>query len=333
LEIKIMKDLILKRLNAFILTLILSIPFFTPPSQSANPLKIYVMQVIQHPALDASRKGIYDELIAQGMAPDKDFVWSYESAQGNATLASQIAQKAVSNNADAIVTLGTMVTQTALAATQGGNIPVVFASVTDPVGSKIVASIQKPGGNATGVSNLTPSEPQFRMFMKIQPSLKKLGIIYSPGEANSISLNEDMKVAAQKVGLELVFAPAFKTSEVGAAATKLLEKVDAYFINNDGPALAAFGNIVGIAESQSKPVYVSDTDMVDEGGALAALGPNQYELGRQTGKMLVGILRGKKPEDMPVEFATTRAVKLNPTMAEKLGVKLPAAAELEKLVK
>jgi putative ABC transport system substrate-binding protein len=330
-----MKDFILKQFNVFISTIILSLPFLTPLSLSSapKPYKIYVMQVIQHPALDASRKGIYDELLAQGLKPDEDFVWVYESAQGNVSLASQIAQKAVGHDADAIVTLGTMVTQVALSATVGENIPVIFASVTDPVGSKVVKSIEKPGGKATGVSNLTHSEPQFKMFMKIQPNLKRLGVIYSPGEANSIALNEDMKKAAEKMGIELLFAPAFKTSEVGTAAHKLIDRVDAYFINNDGPALAAFGNIVGIAESAGKPVYVSDTDMVLEGGALAALGPNQYDLGRQVGRILVKVLGGEPMADIPVEFARNRSIKLNPAMASKLNIELPPLSQLEEKTK
>jgi putative ABC transport system substrate-binding protein len=330
-----MKDFIFKQRNLFIVTLILSFNFLLNPSQSepSKPFKIKVMQVIQHPALDMSRKGIYDELVASGLVPDKDFIWSFESAEGNVSLAGQIAQKAVSNKVDAIVTLGTMVTQSALAATKNQPIPIVFASVTDPVGSKIVESLDKPGSMATGVSNLTSSEPQFKMFLKIQPNLKRLGIIYSPGEANSLSLNEDMKKAAAGMGLELVFAPAYKTSEVGAAANKLLDKVDAYFVNNDAVGLASFGSIVRIAEAAGKPVYVSDTDMVEAGGALAALGPNQYELGRQTGKMLIRILKGAAISEIPVEFAKDKSVVVNQKMADKLNITLPPLTDLDNKAK
>ncbi len=325
-----MKDFIFKKLSLIITSLFLSLPFLTNTSQSESqkPFKIQVMQVIQHPALDASRKGIYDELIEQGLVPDKDFIWVYESAQGNVALASQIAQKAVGNKVGAIVTLGTMVTQSAMAATKGQKIPVIFASVTDPVGSKIVESLEKPGVNASGVSNLTPSQPQFEMFMKIQPQLKRLGIIYSPGEANAIALNEEMKKAALLVGLELVFAPATKTSEVSSAANKLRDKVDAYFVNNDNIALAAFGSIVQIAESAGKPVYVSDTDLVEQSGALAAMGPKQYELGRQAGKMLLRVLKGDPVAEMPVEFAQKRTVSVNQKAADRLNIKLPVASEL-----
>ncbi len=326
-----MKDFISRSLKTFTTAIALSLLFFTLPSlsESHKPLKISVIQVIQHPALDASRQGIYDELIAQGLQPDKDFIWTYESAQANAGLASQIAQKAVGNKVDAIVTLGTMVTQAALSAAKGEDIPILFASVTDPVGSEIVDSLERPGGNATGVSNLTPSEPQFRMFEKIQPGLKRLGIIYSPGEANSLALNDEMKVSAQKMGIELVFAPALKTSDVSSAAMKLVDKVDAFFVNNDAIALAAFGSIVQVAESGGKPVYVSDTDMVEKGGALAALGPNQYELGRQAGKMLVKVLRGASVADMPVEFAKGRKVVVNQSVADKLKITLPPVNKLE----
>lgn len=327
-----MKDYIRNTLKQISAVLILTLSFFTYPALSApqKPLKIYVMQVIQHPALDASRQGIYDELVAQGYRPDQDFVWVFESAQGNASLAAQMAQKAVGQKADAIVTLGTMVSQAALQAAKHDKIPVIFASVTDPVGAKIVDSIEKPGGYATGVSNLMPSEPQFEMFRKIQPNLKKLGIIFSPGEPNSLDLNEEMKVSAAKLGIELVFSPALRSSDVATAAQKLRDKVDAFFVNNDNIALSAFGTIVRVAEEVGKPVYVSDTDMVEQSGALAALGPNQYELGRQTGEMLVKVLKGTPVGELPVEYSKLRKVVVNPGMAEKLGIKLPKIELLEK---
>lgn len=320
-----MRDLIYKTAKSILFTSLIFCFFYSSSthSKSAQPFKINVIQGIQHAALDESRRGVYDELIAQGLEPGKDFVWIYSCAQGNVALSTQIAQKAISQEADAIVTLGTMATQSALSTTRDHPIPVIFASVTDPVAAKIVDSLDKPGGRATGVSNLTPSEPQFEMFLKLQPNLKRIGIIYSPGEANSLALNEDMKKAATKLGLELVFAPAPKTSDVATAAQKLLSNVDAYFVNNDGPALAAFANIVRIAGTLGKPVYVSDTDMVLSGGALAALGPNQYDLGRQTGKMLARVIRGESIQNMPVEFSKVRQVKINKSVADALKIVIP----------
>lgn len=329
-----MKDFTRNRLKLFFTSFLFLLPFLNISQATASKkYRINVTQVIQHPALDNSRKGIYDELIEQGMKQGSDFEWIYDNAQGNVSVAAQISQKAVSGRADTIVTLGTMVTQAALNATKGSKIPVVFASVTDPVGSKIVKSLELPGGNATGVSNLTPAKPQFEMFMKLQPKLKKLGIIYSPGEPNSVALNEEMKKAATEVGIELVFATASKTSEVPTAATKLLDKVDAYYINNDGPSLAAFSSIVRVAISQHKPVYVSDTDMVELGGALAALGPDQYDLGRQVGRMLVKILKGEKPESIPVEFAKNVSVVINYSMAQRLGIDVPEDLKKQKQTK
>lgn len=302
-------------LNAFII----ASAIFISPLSAQKPSQIYVLQIIQHPALDASRQGIYDALIDAGYVEGDDFIWNYSNAQGNITLAAQMAQSAAGAQADVIVTLGTSVTQAAMAANKSAQIPIVFASVTDPVGSRIVESMEKPGGAITGVSNLTPAEPQFELFKKLQPQLKTLGVIYNPGEANSQALIEDMKAAALKVGIELAFATASKTSDVPSAAAKLAKKADAFYVNNDNTALSAFESIVKVGLHANKPAYVSDTDLVEQ-GALAALGPNQYLLGKQVGTMVMRILNGEKPKDIPVEYAKDRETKINDTMPAKLGI-------------
>eukprot|EP01037_Dinobryon_pediforme_P015593 gene15593-15740_t len=131
-----------------------------------------------------------------------------------------IIQKFVGQKADIIVAIPTTPAQAAAQITQGSKIPVVFASVTDPVGTKLVIDPQKPEGNITG--------------------LKRLGIIYNPGEANSVILLEKTQSAAKDEGINLVAIPASKTSEVLTAAQNLIGKIDAIFINNDNTALAAF---------------------------------------------------------------------------------------------
>ena len=191
------------------------------------------------------------------------------------------------------------------------------------VGAKIVNSLEKPGDFATGVSSFTPSQPQFELFQKIQPNLKRLGIIYNPGDAsNSQAVLNDMKEAAKALGIKLVFVTASKTSEVKSAAYRLANKVDAFYINNDNTALAAFQSIVQVSLETKKPAYVSDTDLVEK-GALAALGPDQYQLGRQVGKLLIQVLEGTNVSDLPVEFAKKRQIITNPNIAQKLEVTIP----------
>jgi putative ABC transport system substrate-binding protein len=282
-----------------------------------------VIQVIEHPALDQSRQGILDELKENGFIPDKTMQWFYESAQGNPALAAQIAQKLVGQKVDIIITIGTTPSQAAAQATQTSpDIPVVFSSVTDPLAAKLVTNPQKPNTNVTGVSNYVEVDKQFEAFCKILSSLKRLGIIYNPGEANSVILLEKMQEAAKKYDLKLVLAPAAKTSEVSAAAQSLVGKVDAIFINNDNTALAAFDSVTKVGQENNIAVFVSDMDCLNK-GALAVLGPDQYDLGRQTGKMIVKILRDRLPiKGIPVEWPKNVELKINFDVARKLGIQL-----------
>lgn len=286
---------------------------------------IGVIQAIEHPALDQTRKGIFDELQAQGFSDKVKIDWRYESAQGNPSLATQIAQKFIGQKAMAIVTIGTTVSQSALQAIQqsGGGIPLVFASVTNPISAKLVASDKKPEKGVCGVSNYVSATRQFEFFKKLLPNMKRIGIVYSPGEANSIVLNEEMLKAAKNMDLEIVFAAANRTSEVSTATQSLLDKVDAIFVNNDNIALASFDSIVASAKLQNIPVFVSDIDCI-KNGALAALGADQYELGRQVGKIVADILKNKNSEFLrTMEYAKIISEETNKKVATEMNIELP----------
>ncbi len=285
-----------------------------------------VIQVIEHPALDQTRKGILDELEAQGFKDTQKIDWRYESAQGNPALATQIAQKFIGQKASVIVTIGTTVSQSALQAIKqsGNNTPLVFASVTNPVTAKLVVSDKKPEAGVTGVSNYVAAQKQFDYFKKLLPNMTRLGIVYNPGETNSVTLNDEMIKTGHDIGLKIVLAPASRTSDVSTATQSLLDKVDAIFINNDNTALASFDSVVAAAKLQNIPVFVSDLDCLSK-GALAALGADQYALGRQVGKMVANILR--KPEtasSTTMEYPATVRGEGNEKVAAELKIVLPS---------
>ena len=151
------------------------------------------------------------------------------------------------------------------------------------------------------------------------PNLTKLGIIYNPGEANSVSLIEKMQKAAVLQDIQLILATANTSMDTTQATQTLIDKVEAIFINNDNTALSAFDSIVKISQEHKIPVFCSDLDMINH-GAIAALGPDQYELGRQTGKMILKILNGENPNRIPVAFPDKIEQSINPIQAKKLGL-------------
>ncbi len=314
--------------NIFIIAIVLTgVGLWWKNSSSKPTLPIVgVIQVIEHPALDQTRKGILDELQAQGFQDEQKIDWRYESAQGNPALATQIAQKFIGQKAAVIVTIATTVSQAALQAIKqsGSNTPLVFASVTNPVMAKLIESDKKPEKLVTGVSNYVSVKRQLEYFKKILPNMTRIGVVYNPGEDNSVVLNDEMVKAGKDMGIEIVFAAASRTSDVSTATQSLLNKVDAIFINNDSTALASFDGVVAAAKLQNIPVFVSDIDCLSK-GALAALGADQYALGRQVGKLVANILR--KPETASsaiMEYPATVRGEGNEKVAAELKIVLPS---------
>lgn len=285
-------------------------------------VKVYISQLVEHPALNATTRGIIQGLADAGYSKESNLDLVVENAQGNVSLANQIANKLISKDPDIVVGIATIAAQSFSKYVRLRNTKLIFSSVTDPVDAGLVASVEKPGNNTSGVSNFVPLEPQLEMFLKIKPTIKKLGFLYNPGELNSISLINKLQKICPKYGIELVTVSASKTSEVAQSAGKLASLVDAMFISNDNTALSAFKSIIKAANNVSIPVFVSDTDIAKD-GAIAALGPDQYNLGLQTAKMIVQVLEGKKIEDMPVEYPEKVELYLNTKAAENIGIKIP----------
>lgn len=283
---------------------------------------IAISQIVEHPALDATYRGILEEIEAQGYIIDKTIKISYETAHGSPTMAGQIAQKFVGKRPDVLVGLGTIASQALVSANRGKNIPIVFSSVTDPVGAQLVASLTQPSGGVTGVTNWVPLEPQIEKFKRILPKLKRLGIVYNPGEGNSVILVSRLKAVGGKMGIEVIDSAATSSAEVGLAAQNIAHKVDAIFISNDNTALSAFPSIVAAGNEANIPVFVSDIDMVGK-GAVAAFGPDQYELGRQTGRIIVKILKGTSPAKIDVEFPEKTEFYLNLDALEAIHLQVP----------
>ena len=287
------------------------------PAQAAESKKVAITQIVEHPALDACRKGVEEELKAQGI----DVTWSYESAQGNPGTAGQIARKFVGDAPDAIVAISTPSAQAVVSATK--DIPVVFTAVTDPVGAKLIDNPEKPGGNVTGMSDLSPIAQHLDLIARITPNAKKIGVIYNPGEANSVTLVGLVKEHAPAHGMTIVEAAAPRSNDVLAAARSLVGKVDAVYVPTDNTVVSALEGVIKTGIENKLPIYAGDTDSVPR-GAIAALGFNYYDVGRQTGAIVARVLKGEKPGDIAVQGIEKTELAVNPKSAEAMGVTIPA---------
>ncbi|MDH3596111.1 MAG: ABC transporter substrate-binding protein [Rhodospirillales bacterium] len=298
---------------------------------AAQEATVATTAIVEHPALDAVRDGLRDELAAGGYEVGRNLTFLYESAQGNPATAAQIARKFVGEAPDVIVPISTPSAQTVVAATK--DIPVVFTAVTDPLGARLVTSMDKPGGNVTGMTDLSPIAKHMALIKRITPKAGKLGVIFNPGEANSVTLVRLIKQHAPERGLVVVEAPAPKSADVLAAAQSLIGKADAIYVPTDNTVVSALEAVIKVGIDHKVPVYAGDTDSVAR-GAIAALGFNYYDVGRQTGRIVLRVLKGEAPGEIAVQGVEITELHVNPGVAKMMGVTIPAdvIAEAKKVV-
>ncbi len=281
---------------------------------------VAITAIVEHPALDQARQGVIDELREAGYEEGKNLKLQFQSAQGNSATAAQIAKKYVGDHPDVIVGIGTPSAQALLASTR--TIPIVYTAVTDPVAANLVRSWEATGGNVTGVSDYLPLEPQVELIKTIIPDVESVGFVYSPGEVNSTIVLEQLEDILTPQNIRVVPAPAQRTTDIPTAVKSLQDRVDVIYTSTDNNVVSAYESMYQAAAQTKIPLIASDTASAER-GAAAALGGDYYGMGRQTGKMVVRILNGEKPGDIPSEKPQKTELYVNLKAAKAQGVTLP----------
>ena len=291
---------------------------------AADTKKIAISMIIEVPQLLQTKDGILTGLSERGFSNGRNLSVEYQTANGNMPTQQQIARKFVGEVPDVIVAITTPTSQAMVAATK--DIPIVFATVIDPVKAKVISKYDKPGGNVTGVSDAPPVAQQLRLMREILPNLKKLGFIYNPSLDSSKATLEWINEQGKPLGIEVVESPAPTANEVIPAARRLVGKVDAIFIPNDTTVVASIEAIVKIGEETKTPIFTGETRGVERGG-IASIGLNYTEVGRLAGHMVAEVLSGKKPGDIDAIIAYQKLpnldVYVNKRSASAMGVAIP----------
>lgn len=282
---------------------------------------VSVSSIVEHPALDSIKDGVKHALDEAGYTEANGLKWQFQTAQGNTAIATQIARKFVGDKSDVIVAISTPSAQAVLSTTK--TIPLVYSAVTDPVAAQLVRSFEPSGTNVTGVSDALALEKQLDLIKKVVPNAKNIGIVYNPGEANSAVVVERLRELLSSADMHLIEATAPRTVDVGAAARSLVGKVDVIYTNTDNNVVSAYESLVKVGNDAKIPLIASDTDSVSR-GAIAALGVNYYDLGLQTGEIVIRILKGEKPGDIASQTSEKLELFVNPSAAERQGVQLDA---------
>ncbi len=295
---------------------------FSATTALADTAKVAVSQIVEHPALDATRQGLLDGLEAKGYKQGENLEFSYQTAQGNPAIAVQIAKQFVGERPDVLVGIATPTAQALAASTK--SIPVVFTAVTDPVGAKLVKQLEQPGSNVTGLSDLSNVAQHVELMQEIIPDLKNIGVVYNPGEANSVALVELLQEAAQARGLNVVEGTALKSADVMSAAQIVASKSEVIYAPTDNTVASAIEALVNAGNQMKTPIIGAETSYV-KSGALAALGFDYYQVGVQTAAYVDAILKGEKPGNLDVKIAEGSDLAINLITAEKIGLTVPAS--------
>ena len=286
--------------------------------QGGGSRKIGVLQLTEHPALDASNKGFVDALDEAGITYNID----QQNAQNDQSACQTIAHKLVNNGNDLILAIATPAAQAVAGATD--EIPIVGTAITDFASAGLVQSNDKPGKNVTGSSDLTPVADQFDLLVKLLPQAKTVGVLYCTAESNSDVQVKLADQAAANHGLKLVRYSVSSSNEIQQVVESMVGKVDVVYTPTDNTIAAGMTTVTMIANDNKLPTICGEEGMVDNGG-LATYGINYEELGKLAGQMAVKILKGEsKPADMAIEHldASKCTLKTNEETAKKLGIDL-----------
>lgn len=281
---------------------------------------IGITQIVTHPALDSVVDGFIEALAEAGYVEGENVSFDRQNAQGELANASAIAQKFVGDKVDLILSVATPTSQAAIKATT--SIPIIFAAVTDPIGSDLLENGDAPEGNVTGVSDMLPVQPHLDLIMQLVPGAKTIGLLYNAGESNSVFLVENEKAAAEAMGLKVVEATAASSSEVLAAAQSLVGRVDAISVLTDNTVVSALESVVKVCEENKIPLITGDIDSVER-GSVAAYAFDYKDHGRQAGLVAVQILKGTPIAQIPVQYAQNLQLAINLAAATAMGVTIP----------
>ena len=283
--------------------------------------KIGIAKIVQHIALDSVEQGIIDVLKENGVKATYDL----QNANGDTNTAAQIAMKYRDEGLDVAVGIATPVAL-ALANTIK-DIPIVFGTVTDPVSAGLVSTLDHGEGNITGMSDAIPTQQHILLFKELA-GIKTLGYIYTSNEANSVSSLELVKNGCQLAGLELVTQAITNSSEVKQAAEAIISRVDGLYLTTDNTVFSALSSLIEVFKENKKPIFSGDVTGAQEGGCLIASGFNYYKAGRATGEMVIRILKGEKPENIPVRLMTDPSdsdLLFDLDAAKNCGITIPQA--------
>ena len=290
-------------------------------SSNAGKIKIGILQLVEHDALDASYRGFVDGLKEAGYEDGKNIIIDYQNAQGEQANCITIGQKFINDKSDLILAIATPAAQAVANMTK--DIPILITAVTDPADSKLVNDNNAPGGNVTGTSDLTPVESQIELLTEITPNVKTVGLLYCSSEQNSVFQINMAKRKLDSMGIKHIDLTVSNPNEIQQVLQSAIGKVEAVYTPTDNMIAAGMATVALVAEPAKLPVVCGEGGMTRLGGT-ATYGISYYELGKLTSSQAVSILKGEKnPAEMPIEYLQKFDLIVTTNMVEAIGLTIP----------
>lgn len=286
---------------------------------------ISIAQYAEHGSLDNCREGFILGLAAEGIVEGENLTINYQNAQADSGLSAQIADQFVSQDPDMICAIATPIALSCYNAAMDSEIPVIYTAITDPIAAQVATQDKMPVGNITGTSDKLPVDAQLQLIRDMLPEAKKIGILYTTSEVNSISTIEEYKEKAGDFGFEIVDMGISTLADLPMAVDSLLSKVDC--INNltDNTVVQGLPTVLAKANEKKIPVFGSEIEQV-KNGCLAAAGIDYIELGKKTGEMAAKILKGEATaNEMPYETFEDAEIYFNQAVADNLSIHIDSS--------
>jgi putative ABC transport system substrate-binding protein len=313
----------MKKMISMLLLVIVVAMAITPGLTAAQDkvIKIGILQLVEHAALDAAYQGFIDSLAEDGYVDGKNIEVDYQNAQADQANLMTMSERFVKDDVDLILAIATPAAQAIAAATT--KIPILITAVTDPVAAKLADSMEKPGMNVTGTTDAGPIDKQLALLQEMFPEIKTIGVIYNSSEVNSEVQAKQAEEIAKTMGWGVRFGTITSVNDIEQVALSMVGRVQAIYAPTDNTIASAMPNLVKVAEEKKIPIMCGEPGMVEAGG-LISIGIDYYKLGFQTGKMAVKILKGEaEPASMPIESLTDADIVINLNFAKAIGYEVP----------
>lgn len=301
--------------------IIIAIFFFVFDKKNTNEISFAIVSIVEIEPIAQLREGFKEVIKGSEYAKENKIIFNEYNAQNDASITNQIVDKLATNKPKVIYVLGTTTAQAIQKRIP--DVLLVQGAVTDPVSAGLANSWEGSGKNYIATTDLPPIKKQLELILALTPKVKNLGVIYNPGEVNSVAVIKRLRdyITNNKIDVKLVERPVSNTSEVATAVQSLAGKVEAIYLTPDNTVHAAIPVVGKFCKEQNIPFYATVSTAIDE-GALATLSLDFKKLGEEAAILTLKVLNGADPKTLPIQPNENPTITINKKVADKFKIDL-----------